>query len=246
MKVKMIVEYDGSEFCGWQVQPGLVSVQGILEDAVYSLTGERVKIIGSGRTDAGVHAEGQVAHFEIKKMAIPPEKLFLAMNTILPASVKVKESCSAPQGFNARRSAKKKTYRYSMYKSRVFLPLKEKYAYRVNENLDVEKMRECANLFVGEHDFKGFCATKSGAKTTVRTIYNIDIVEDGIDVLVSVTGNGFLYNMVRIMVGTLLEVGFSQKSISDVKASLEKGQRSKLGRTLPAKALCLMTVGYDE
>ncbi len=243
MKVKLTVCYDGTNYCGWQVQPNGLSVQQVVQDAVEKATGENCKVVGSGRTDAGVHAERQVAHFETNS-TIPPERFYLALNAHLPNDVKVLESAKAEENFDARKSAKKKTYCYSFYYGEIENPLKERYSVRLGKEPDLEKMQSAINLMVGEHDFKAFCSSGSGAKTTVRTIYSIKIEKGKVGLKVLVTGNGFLYNMVRILVGTLLDVGYSRKSEKDILEMLNHGKREKGGRTLPAKGLCLSSVEY--
>ena len=244
MKIKLLITYDGTDFCGWQVQDGKRTVQGEIENAIELVTGERVRVTGSGRTDSGVHAEGQVAHFVTEKEGIPPEKFAYAINVRLPEDVKILKSERASDDFDACRTAKRKTYRYSLYFSDVEKPLLNRYATMIYKKPNLEIMREGAKAFVGEHDFKVFNASGGGAKTTVRTIYNINIEENGERIDVSVTGNGFLYNMVRTLVGTLLEVGYGDKTKKDLKEMLESGDRTKCGRTLTAKGLSLIKVEY--
>ena len=244
MKVKLTVSYDGTNYCGWQVQPNGITVQEKLEQAIFELTGEKVRVTGSGRTDAGVHAKGQVAHFSVQKATVPAEKYYLALNPFLPDDIKVLSSERVEESFNACTTAKRKTYAYSLYVSQVALPLKERFATRIEKAPDIAKMQQVASVFIGEHDFKGFCASGSGVKTTVRTIYSIDIVEDNGDIKVSITGNGFLYNMVRIMVGTLLKAGYGEIEKSVAEKMLSIGERALGGKTLSAKGLCLEKVEY--
>ena len=247
MRIKLILSYDGTSFCGWQKQKNGVTVQQTVEDAVYSLTGERSTVTASGRTDAGVHAKRQVAHFDIKAN-IPPEKIYKALNTFLPDGVKALHSEQASDKFNARKSAKRKTYEYSLYISDVELPLKERYATRIYGAIDVGKMRSAARIIEGEHDFKAFSATGSSVKTTVRTVYAITVEktgEDGQDIRIRVCGNGFLYNMVRIICGALVKIGKGEISENDIIKALETGERTLLGETLPAKGLCLLDVQYE-
>ena len=244
MKIKLTVSYDGTNYCGWQVQPNGVTVQEKLENAVEQVTGEKVRVTGSGRTDAGVHAQGQVAHFDTQTKTVQPDKFYRALNAHLPESIRVYKSEQVAEDFDACRTAKKKTYRYSLYLSEVENPLKERVAVRVDDNLDIEKMRELAKVFVGEHDFKCMCASGSSVKTTVRTIYNISIEKNGNDLSFTVSGNGFLYNMVRILVGTLLKAGRGEINERELKQMLGTGKRAMGGRTLPAKGLCLMSVEY--
>ena len=243
MRVKILVSYDGAKYCGWQVQPNAITVQQILEDALFQVTGKRSRITGSGRTDAGVHALGQVAHFDTDAN-IPAEKFFLAMNIHLPDDIKVLKSQLAQDDFHATKDAKKKTYRYSTYVSKTILPLKDKYAVQIEHEIDVQKMIDCAKFIIGTHDFKCMSASGGGAKTTVRTIYSIDIIEKDGQIDFYICGNGFLYNMVRIMVGTLIKVGSGRLQISDVLEMLKTGKRSLGGKTLSAKGLTLMSVEY--
>ena len=200
--------------------------------------------IGSGRTDAGVHALGQVASFEIEDCSIPPEKFFLALNTVLPDSVKVLKSEKADDGFNARYSAKRKTYEYRLYKSGVILPLKERFCHKVEESVAVEKLQKALSLFVGEKDFKAFSASGGGVKTTVRTIFSATAVEKNGEIVLSFCGNGFLYNMVRILCGTALAYAEDKITENDILKMFKTGTRSLGGKTLPAKALCLKSVEY--
>ncbi len=244
MKVKIIVSYDGTEYNGWQIQPSGNTVQGQIENAIFLLTGEKVRVTGSGRTDAGVHAEGQVASFSISTESIPANKFALALNTVLPDDIKVIKSEGAEENFHPTRSAKRKTYVYSMYLSEVCLPLKERYALKVPTNLDVEKMREASELLIGEHDFKAFSSGGTAVKTTVREIYSIKIEKTGIDLSVSITGNGFLYNMVRIIVGTLLKIGEGRAEKEIITEMLENRKRDSGGKTLASKGLKLLSVEY--
>ncbi|MBO4251241.1 MAG: tRNA pseudouridine(38-40) synthase TruA [Clostridia bacterium] len=243
MRIKLTLSYDGTCFCGWQKQKNGVSVQGTVEDAVFSLTGERVSVVGSGRTDAGVHAKGQVAHFDTNAN-IPPEKFYKALNTLLPSGVKALSSEKAAENFNANRSAKRKTYEYSLYLSDVEQPLKERYATRVFGDIDTEKMQKAAEILVGEHDFKAFSATGGSVKTTVRTIYGIEVKKSGEDIKIKVCGNGFLYNMVRIISGALVKIGKGEMPVENLTRALETGERKLLAETLPAKGLCLSAVEY--
>lgn len=243
MRIKLTISYDGTTFCGWQKQKNGVSVQGTVEDAIFRLTGERVSVVGSGRTDAGVHALGQVAHFDTAAN-IPPEKFCKALNILLPCGVKALASEKVSDKFNANRTAKRKTYEYSLYVSDVEQPLKERYATRVYGNIDVKKMQEAANILIGEHDFKAFSATGSSVKTTVRRVYGIDVEKAGEDIKIKVCGNGFLYNMVRIIAGALVKIGKGEIPEENLIKALKTGERDLLAETLPAKGLCLLSVEY--
>ncbi len=244
MKVKLIVSYDGTNYCGWQVQPNCTSVQQVLEDALFEITGERTRITGSGRTDAGVHALGQVAHF-ITNSNVPAERFCRAFNIKLPDDIKVLSSQRVDDDFHAVASAKKKTYRYSVYVNHSILPLKDRYAVQIKKQPDLEKMQDCALSLLGEHDFKCMSASGGGAKTTVRTIYDIKIEQKGESIDFFVTGNGFLYNMVRIMVGTLLAVGTNKIEKQDVLDMLKTGERKMGIKTLSPKGLTLISVEYQ-
>lgn len=243
MTIKLTVSYDGTDFCGWQKQNNLITVQGVLEQAIEKITGAKTHIVGSGRTDAGVHAEGQVASFKTS-CEIPPERFAAALNTALPFGVKVLNSQQEDDDFNARRNAKTKTYRYSIYNSDVEEPLKERYKSRVYGNLDEKTIREAAKIFIGEHDFKAYAASEYSAKTTIRTIYSLDVVKDGENYDFIVTGSGFLYNMVRIIAGTLIAAGGGKITLADVSDAFISGKRHKDIKTMPAKGLCLVKVEY--
>lgn len=243
MTIKLTLSYDGTNFSGWQIQKNERTVQLELERAIARLTGENVVVTGSGRTDAGVHALGQVASFETNSN-IPAENFAKALNTVLPADVKVLKSELEKDGFNARKSAKKKTYEYRVYKSSCVLPLLDRYAQRVDKNLDLSAMKDCASILVGEHDFKAFCATGSSVKTTVRTIYSLDVEENDGEITFTVCGNGFLYNMVRIIVGTLLRAGQGKIDKEQVEEMLLLGKRDLGGATVSAKGLTLKRVEY--
>ena len=243
MRILLTLSYDGTSYCGWQRQKNGVSVQETVENAIFTLTGERVSVTGSGRTDAGVHALGQTAHFDTNS-TIPPDRFYKALNPFLPSDIKVISSCEVDKNFNASRTAKKKTYSYSFYLSEIENPLLDRYALKIDKAPNYDLIKKGINLLVGEHDFKAFCATGSTAKTTVRTIYDIEIIKDGNGFSLEITGNGFLYNMVRIISGALLEVGHQTKTLEDIKRALETGKREVLGKTLPAKALRLVKVEY--
>ena len=251
MKYYLVVSYDGTDFNGWQAQKreGVRTVQETLEGAAEKIFGRVTPITASGRTDAGVHALGQVCSFGAET-TIPPEKIADCFNLLLPSDVKVVKSGRAAEDFDACRSAKKKTYVYSLYFSPRENPLLSRYAVRVGKTPEAEAMRACAAAFVGTHDFKAFCAADSSAKTSVRTVYEVRIEKNarlfGETLDVFVTGNGFLDNMVRTMVGTLLEGGFGRKTAADIAAILQNPDREKTGKTMPAKGLCLFSVAYDE
>lgn len=243
MKVKLTLEYDGTNYCGWQVQPNGNTVQAELEKALFSLTEEKISVTGSGRTDSGVHAKGQVASFSVAAENIPAERYAPALNALLPKDIRALKSERAAEDFDARRSAKKKTYRYTFYVSATERPLYMRYAAK-SRPLDLEKMRRAAAYFVGEKDFASFCAADSAVKSTVRTIYSAEVEAEGELVFFTVCGSGFLYNMVRIMAGLLAEAGEGKIPPERVKGILEEKKRCE-GKTAPAAGLCLLGVEYD-
>ncbi len=243
MRYVLLVSYDGTAYGGWQIQKNSVTVQQMAEEAASSLFGVKTAVTASGRTDAGVHAEGQVCHLDGRE-GIPPSKLADALNARLPADICVLASAAAPEGFDAVRSAKRKTYRYSMYFSPRRLPLKDRFSLWVKAPADLEKLARCARLFEGEHDFAAYSKSGSSAKTTVRTVYSVRVEERDGEAAVRVTGNGFLYNMVRTIAGTML--GYAQGSVTEERIilSLGRGDRSLAGKTLPPCGLTLESVDY--
>lgn len=242
MRICAIVAYDGTDFFGWQTQPDKRTVQDEIEKALTQLFNTPTKITGSGRTDTGVHAQGQVFSF-VADTTIPPNKIYRAINPLLPPDIKVLSTKKVPNSFNARSSAKKKTYEYKFYLSTVENPLKERYALMVYPT-DIDKMKEGAKLLLGEHDFKAFSATGSSKVTTIRTIYDIKIIKRGEDVSLKITGSGFLYNMVRIIAGSLLAVADGKIPLENISLALKSGDRNYLSKTLPSKALTLKKVSY--
>ena len=245
MRIVLKIEYDGTDYCGWQVQPNGVTVQGVIEEAIRKLTGEKVSLIGSGRTDSGVHAAGQIAHFDIVGDKIPPEKYACALNAFLPRDIKITASGEAKEGFHARFSAKRKTYRYSLYVSDYIRPLKDRYAVNVPILLDENKMNEACRYLVGRHDFRCFLAADSAVKDTEREIYSAAVEKNGEDYSFTVCGNGFLYNMVRIIVGTLVKIGSGEGEPADMKKIIDGADRNSAGKTMPARGLTLLSVEYE-
>ena len=243
MRVLLRVQYKGTDYCGWQRQKNGLSVQEVLANAVFETTGERSVMHGSGRTDAGVHAIAQAVHFDTHTK-IPLEKLPIAINAHLPASIRVLSAREVEAGFNARFDAKVKTYVYKMYSAPVTSPLREGLFAFVHKAPDLEKMRKAASYLVGEHDFKVFQAAGGHVKTTVRTIYAFSIKQEGEEITFEVTGNGFLYNMVRIMVGTLYYVGIGKIAPESIPDILSSGKRDRAGKTMPPEGLYLKEVKY--
>ena len=203
--IKLIIEYDGKGFNGWQKQPDKLNIQGEIEKAISEITGEEIEIIGSGRTDAGVHSFGQTANFKTESQ-IPIEKFAIAINSKLKKSIVIKSAEEVDERFHSRYSVKSKTYRYIINNSEQGTAIYRGLEVHVPMKLDVSLMKEAAKYFEGEHDFKAFKASGTSSKSSVRTIYNIDVRKEDDRIYIEATGNGFLYNMVRIIVGTLVEV----------------------------------------
>lgn len=245
MRYLLLLSYDGTDFAGWQNQPSKRTVQGVLEEAAEKIFGCRTLVTASGRTDAGVHARGQVAQLDAESN-IPAEKLMHCFNRILPPDVKVLESRLAPENFDCTRQAKKKTYAYSAYYALTELPLASRYAVRLTQRPNLEKMREASKLLLGEHDFAAFRSSGFTSKTSVREISGIEIcerIEDrGTFYKIEVTGNGFLYNMVRILSGELFAVGCGKQE--GITRAFETGERKLLAKTMPPQGLCLERVNY--
>lgn len=245
MRVRITIEYDGTNYAGWQTQKNAVTVQETIETAIFEATGETVRITGAGRTDAGVHALGQVAHFDIT-MPIPAEKLSYVLNLVLPEDIRVRESIGVQEEFHARRDAKAKHYRYAIYNAPHASALYRNMTAHVRQPLDVEKMKVAANFLVGQHDFAAFQATGSNLKGTVRTIYSLQVTQIAENIYIDITGNGFLYNMVRIIAGTLIEIGKGQKQPGDMATILAGVERKYAGATAPARGLTMMSVYYEH
>ena len=241
--IKIIIEYDGKSFNGWQKQPTKLNIQGEIEKAIFEITGEEVNLIASGRTDAGVHAFGQVANFNTETK-LPIEKIAKAINSKLKKSIVIKSAEEVDEQFHSRYSVHSKTYRYIINNSEngtaIYRDLEYHYPFKLNE----EKMNEAIKYFEGEHDFKGFKASGTSSKSSVRTIYEGTVWRDGDRINIEITGNGFLYNMVRIIAGTLLEVGEGKITPEEIPNIINSQDRKKAGRTLPAKGLYLMKVEY--
>lgn len=243
MRVKLTVEYDGTNYAGWQRQTNGLSVQEALERAFEIACGEHTVVHGAGRTDAGVHAMAQVAHVDTN-CAIPPEKISFAMNMHLPPDIRVKKSEQADDRFHARFCAKGKHYRYTIYNAAHAPAVYRHTAAYVRGVLDVAAMREAAKYVAGTHDFACFCASGSDVKDTVRTVYSLDICQDGPFIYIDIKGSGFLYHMVRIIAGTLIEIGHKKRLPASMKDIIASKDRARAGVTAPAKGLMMMAVYY--
>ena len=228
--IKLTIEYDGKEYNGWQKQPNKLNIQGEIERAIQNITGEQVELIGSGRTDAGVHAFGQVA---------------IAINSQLKKSIRIKKTEEVSQEFHSRYNCHSKTYQYVIDNSEQGSAIYRGLSYHVSQELDVEKMQKAVTYFVGEHDFSSFKSSGTSSKSSVRIIYDANVEKDGEKVKISLTGNGFLYNMVRIISGTLVEVGLNNIEPEDIPKIIEAKNRQMAGKTLPPQGLFLMKVEYN-
>lgn len=243
-RVKLTIAYDGTNYCGWQVQPNGITIEEVVNKALSKLTGENIVVIGASRTDSGVHAMGNVAVFDTNT-TIPPERIAMAVNRILPEDIVVVKSEEVPLDFHPRYCDCEKTYEYHIVNTRIPIPTKRLTNYFVSYELDIEKMREGAFYLVGEHDFASFCNIKTDVESTVRTVKELEILKNGNEITIRISGNGFLYNMVRIIVGTLIRVGRGFYEPKQVKEILEAKNRKAAGVTAPPHGLMLMEIRYN-
>lgn len=241
-RILLVVAYDGTNYHGWQQQPECATIEGVLNETLSSLLQEEIQVIGASRTDAGVHAYGNVAVFDTRAR-IPAEKIPYALNRKLPEDIRIQKAMQVADDFHPRKCESRKTYEYRILNTRFPLPQKRLYAHWTYYDLDVERMQKAAEPLIGEHDFTSFCSVNTQAESMVRTIYEITVErkeESPEEIVIRVTGNGFLYNMVRIIAGTLLEVGRGRLEPEDVGKMLEAKDRRAGGPTAPAKGLTLM------
>ncbi len=243
-RIVLVIEYDGTNYVGWQVQPNGVAIQEKIGDAFYMLTGERPALHASGRTDSGVHARAQTAHFDTE-CRIPADKICYALNTRLPDDIRIKASFEVPQDFHARFDVRRKHYVYTVNNAPHASAFTRNTALHVHYPLDIERLNEAAKLFLGTHDFNAFRAAGSKASTTVRTIFVSEWTRDGEYLRYHVAGSGFLYNMVRIMVGTMLRIGQGFEDPALISSALAEPLRSNAGDTAPAHGLTLWRVEYE-
>lgn len=243
-RIHLTVEYDGTNYAGWQRQKNALAVQQVLEETLARLTGESITLHGASRTDAGVHALGQSAHFDTDSR-IPAEKFSYALNALLPHDIRVTASEEVSPDFHARFSTKGKRYRYLFWDAPHAGALNRLTHAHSIYPLDVRKMQEEADALIGTHDFAAFAASGSVVKDTVRTIWRVDVTRSGHEVMLIVEGSGFLYNMVRIIAGTLRDVGSGKLEAGALKRAIETGDRLDLGVTAPAHGLTLMKVFYS-
>lgn len=241
--LRLVLEYDGTSYAGWERQKNGLGIQELIEEAVRRITGESPVIEASGRTDAGVHALGQVASFRLVK-PMPPDKLRLALNAVLPPDVAVREAAEAPPEFHARKSAKSKLYRYTILNDRVRRPLLRDQAFHFPQPLDEASMAEAARRLAGTHDFSAFAREAERRKSCVRTILDARVRREPPLLLVEIEGTGFLYNMVRIVTGTLIDVGLGRRRPEDIDGLLAGKERAAAGFTVPPHGLALVLVRY--
>lgn len=247
-RIRLIIAYDGTGYCGWQIQDNAVTVEGELTKALCTWLQEEVEVIGASRTDSGVHAFGNIAVFDTESR-IPAEKFAIGINHYLPADIRVQRSDEVEADYHPRYRKTEKIYEYTILNTKIAIPVYDRYAYHVYHALDVPMMRKAGKLLMGEHDFSAFCSAGSQVKSKVRTVYEVTVREEpvfgcngGSRICIRVRGNGFLYNMVRIIAGTLLEVGQGRRTLQDVEEALATGERKKAGPTAPPQGLTLMEI----
>ena len=236
--IALTLKYLGTAYHGWQVQPNARTIEGELNRCLSELLQEDIQVIGASRTDAGVHAKGNIAVFDTDAR-MPAEKISYALNQRLPKDIVIQKSCQVDADFHPRHCDTRKTYSYHIYRGEFPMPLRTRYSYFTYVPLDVTKMREAAALFLGEHDFKSFCSANTQVESTVRTIEFLDVTEDDRELVITIRGNGFLYNMVRIIAGTLVDVGRGFLAVEDIPDILMACNRERAGQTLPACGLVL-------
>lgn len=243
-RVKLVVAYDGSTYHGWQIQPGASTIEGELNKALSELLQEEIQVIGASRTDSGVHALCNVAVFDTKSR-IPAEKISYALNQRLPEDIRIQESVEVEADFHPRHCNSRKTYEYRILNRPFPLPTKRLYAHFTYVPMNIEMMQAAADYLVGEHDFKSFCSVNSTVETTVRTIYELTVEKQEEEIVIRVCGGGFLYNMVRIIAGTLMEAGRGAIRPEQVKDILEAKDRQAAGPTAPACGLTLVKYEFE-
>ena len=242
-RVMLTVAYDGTNYHGWQLQSNGISIEEVLNRCLTQLLKEPVQVIGASRTDAGVHAWGNIAVFDTQAR-MPGEKFSYALNQRLPEDIRIRDSREVPADFHPRKTDSIKTYEYRILNEEFPNPVKRLYSHFTYIPLDEKRMREAAFLFVGEHDFKSFCSVNAQVESTVRTIYSCDVAREGTELIIRISGAGFLYNMVRIIAGTLMEIGSGKYPPEAVKEMLEAKNRAAAGPTAPARGLTLISYEF--
>ena len=241
----MVVAYDGTNYCGWQVQPNGITIEEVLNRSLSKLLGEKIEVMGASRTDSGVHSLGNVAVFDTNTR-MPADKIAFALNQRLPEDIVVQGSCEVPSDWHPRYQESTKTYEYRILNRTFRMPTRRLDTYFYHYPLDVEQMSEAASYLVGTHDFASFCAANAQVKSTVRTIYSCTAQKENDIITIRVTGNGFLYNMVRIIAGTLIEVGAGKRRPEEIKDILAAENRDAAGPTAPAQGLTMMGIEYEQ
>ena len=244
-RVRLTVAYDGTNYYGWQVQNNGITIESELNRCLSDLLKEDIQVIGASRTDSGVHALGNIAVFDTASR-MPAEKISYALNQRLPEDIRIQRSEEVEPDWHPRYVTSRKTYEYRIYRGEFPMPVKRLYALFSYRSFDVEKMQQAAGYLVGEHDLKSFCQVGAQVESTVRTLYSVDVEEQGSDLVIRVCGNGFLYNMVRIIAGTLMDVGQGKKAPEEMQDILEAKNRSAAGPTAPAHGLMLMKYEFPE
>lgn len=244
-RILLVVAYEGTKYCGWQVQPNQITVEGVLNRELSGLLGEEIEVIGASRTDSGVHAMGNVAVFDTNTK-IPAEKICYAINRSLPEDIVVQSSREVPERFHPRHCDSFKTYEYRIWNADFIQPFNRKYTHFVYQELDTDAMQRAAEQLLGVHDFTSFCSVKTQVQDHVRTIYQAEVRRDGKLVTLRIRGNGFLYNMVRIIAGTLIKVGMHELSENCISSILEAKNREAAGPTAPAQGLMLIGIEYPD
>lgn len=244
-RVFLRIAYDGTNYCGWQIQDNGITVEEIINKNLTKLLGEKITVIGASRTDSGVHALGNVAVFDTETR-IPADKISFALNQRLPDDIRIQESKEVPGDFHPRFCNSRKTYEYKILNRRFAIPTERLYSHFVYMLLDFEKMKEAAAYIVGEQDFKSFCSTRTQVENTVRTVYSLDLRKEGDMIYIRICGNGFLYNMVRIIVGTLMKVGLNIYPPEHVKEIIDAKDRNVAGPKAAACGLTLIKIEYED
>lgn len=244
-RILLVVSYEGTKYCGWQIQPNAVTVEGVLNEKLSELLGEKIEVTGASRTDAGVHAMGNVCVFDTETR-IPPEKISFALNRSLPEDIVIQKSFEVPMDFHPRKRECRKTYEYKIWNADFIQPFNRKYTDFVYKKLNTELMLKASRYLIGEHDFTSFCSIHATVPDHIRTITALDILTDGNLITIRITGNGFLYNMVRIIAGTLIQVGTGERTPESVEQTLLALDRETAGPTAPPQGLTLVNITYTE
>lgn len=244
-RIKLVVAYDGTNYCGWQVQPNGETIEGVLNRALSELLGEDIKVIGASRTDSGVHSLGNVAVFDTETR-IPPKKISYALNQRLPEDIVVQDSAQVADDFHPRHCNSRKTYEYRILNRSFAMPTRRLDTYFFYRKLDLEAMQRAASYIEGTHDFKSFCSANSPVEDTVRTVYSVKVEKQGDIINIRVQGSGFLYNMVRIIAGTLIQAGLGEIKPEELPQIIEALDRSAAGPTAPAHGLTMIGIEFED